>query len=915
MLDDTKELIQDGQGSPVPRQPINLQANVDEILKARITRAHATQWAQNLLYLTFDDSLDERCAEPMIIEDNDTQHGQCQQCQQKDSFRFVHMCSNHLCRSYGSQKKEAGERNCGDPCFHVSEHSCGHCRPLPLFPNEKVTRFRLRRFRNFCNHFVAVSYCWSSEKGRAVEDTGYEVVEEDGTVRNARASNNTIDRAVAFARENGFRLIWIDQECIEQTDPYKKELAIQAMDYVYAMAHTTIGLLHAELQQEHLDCLSRLLQSQSRPQQNIQRGGRRALTTPRPIDPSVLAEAVSLIVNDEWNARAWILQEAFASSGWMILLFPKAAPVDVRGGHLICPKVSLSELAVDIGTLRRCLHIACGMIQEAMGPAKPATPRGRTRGERLQRRKPKRGQGQGSGVPSADTAMALERVLYFHPGNVEASASVWINNSKPRRTCSAATALTYLRLRDLGRVADKLAIVANLCDYHLRLNTTELEKTQQSLATCMLTLSLVNGDFTLLTPQLYRGLPETSKPEYAAASEPEFSWLHSFSRHLQQIDSDIWNPYGYTTGLNAGSHKLSSEGLDLMGALWNVNQFVDMTMLQIKYADSWMKLCQQDHLTSSFRRSIRLATTHLLFEILQTLVSMDERQVADSILNSVSNWKWLRRQDAEPESMVESVDEFPPGLQVQHRRDMFSLDPSPDGRYHQCWVIDRIMEKGGLWVGSLIEATAEDGVTDMSTGPEANSRAPGTGLALEATTSTSGRQDLPRYEPLGEGEKTMLDRTSHHLGSMRVMSMMGMLISHLSEEQGDLDEQPTQAVDEDKRLFHLKMPRVLGPLAMAFASVKTDGRDRQGRRAIFDMDGTPNTDNLVLVPFQATLESIPRPPLRSLSVSWIVEPESRDQDAGDLCRDGRYVGRLRVRRMTKGMWRFARMPYGAYTII
>jgi hypothetical protein len=36
-------------------------------------------------------------------------------------------------------------------------------------------------------------------------------VEEDGTSRDMRASNSTIDRVVDFARENGFRMIWIDQ--------------------------------------------------------------------------------------------------------------------------------------------------------------------------------------------------------------------------------------------------------------------------------------------------------------------------------------------------------------------------------------------------------------------------------------------------------------------------------------------------------------------------------------------------------------------------------------------------------------------------------------------------------------------------------------------------------------------------------
>lgn len=89
-----------------------------------------------------------------------------------------------------------------------------------------VTKFRIRRLKpkgtkpselGICTHFVAVSYCWSSSSAQKSSETSmvseqYQVLEEDmKTVRPIRAPKDTIDRAVKFAAQNGFPMIWIDQ--------------------------------------------------------------------------------------------------------------------------------------------------------------------------------------------------------------------------------------------------------------------------------------------------------------------------------------------------------------------------------------------------------------------------------------------------------------------------------------------------------------------------------------------------------------------------------------------------------------------------------------------------------------------------------------------------------------------------------
>ncbi|KAJ4191745.1 hypothetical protein NW767_010893 [Fusarium falciforme] len=103
-----------------------------------------------------------------------------------------------------------------------------------------------------------------------------------------------------------------------------------------------------------------------------------------------------------------------------------------------------------------------------------------------------------------DPELTLKRIECFHPGEPGKATTIFAGTNKPRRTCNAAVALTFLKLRGLLRVPDKLAILANMCGYHVRFNTIELEKTQDSLGACVIALSVINNDFSLLVPEFYR---------------------------------------------------------------------------------------------------------------------------------------------------------------------------------------------------------------------------------------------------------------------------------------------------------------------------------------------------------------------------------------------------------------------------
>lgn len=73
----------------------------------------------------------------------------------------------------------------------------------------------------------------------------------------------------------------------------------------------------------------------------------------------------------------------------------------------------------------------------------------------------------------------LRRFTEFIPGDERSLEVKWTHTAgktKVRRSCSAAVALSYLRTKQNTHVPDRLAILANLCNYDIRLDTIELEK-------------------------------------------------------------------------------------------------------------------------------------------------------------------------------------------------------------------------------------------------------------------------------------------------------------------------------------------------------------------------------------------------------------------------------------------------------
>jgi len=219
MIDDTRE----PNGETDHGDDANFTAEVLQLVQLRTDRNDAYTWSKNLKLLALDDH-DGPVAELPTHHprSRDRPSWLCDRCGTGDSSERHHcvVCNNgnydlcSLCRELGCLDSSHTLYPV-EPTFSHAR-SCASCIALPPF-QQRTNSFRIVQQSSLpaspsgeCTHFVAVSYCWPQQ----IEDQSqgrYTVRDINGTVRPNRAPEKILDRAVAFAREAGFRFIWIDQ--------------------------------------------------------------------------------------------------------------------------------------------------------------------------------------------------------------------------------------------------------------------------------------------------------------------------------------------------------------------------------------------------------------------------------------------------------------------------------------------------------------------------------------------------------------------------------------------------------------------------------------------------------------------------------------------------------------------------------
>lgn len=430
-----------------------------------------------------------------------------------------------------------------------------------------------------------------------------------------------------------------------------------------------------------------------------------------------------------------------------------------------------------------------------------------------------------------------------------------------------------------------------------------------------------------------------------------------WTKQLHHVEAETLNPTGPTAGTTVAVSLISAQGLSLQGLLWKVDEFIGLPAIKDKYAEPWSRVsrARNDRNVDSnetehrmkpfpdptdFIRRCQLAATEILFEILMSLCEKGRKDVVNVILNSTSDCTW---RNPRGDACIESVDEFPEYLKVENRKGMFRLDEGPGGKFRQEWLIDRVLDQGGLWLARAMAPPL--GVAARKFGPAMVERAAAAG---QDTISPINSSSLRNISPF-------LTRTSVNAAGAFEPSLCEIDNVHstadprpklISLDRGGLP----QITSHSQAMFWTTLLTQKAKDPMAQHDEKREGMDADTSMqyrpalmtqnligvsllglpyapyAVFDIDGSTSDEVLVLTPHQHVLESIPRPDIRSLSISWVVEPINEGnvtdsieaevtKSTADLPEFSAATPKIRAKGMVRGMWNYSYMAHGRFDIV
>ncbi|KAF1978211.1 hypothetical protein BU23DRAFT_654685 [Bimuria novae-zelandiae CBS 107.79] len=103
--------------------------------------------------------------------------------------------------------------------------------------------------------WVSVSYCWAQPEPQECQRIPEYQILYGGSNKQSRYPKYPImvlHRAIRFAQSRNCQYVWIDQECINQSEPSDIEHHLQIMHRIYAESRWTVGVLSCEIPTQRL---------------------------------------------------------------------------------------------------------------------------------------------------------------------------------------------------------------------------------------------------------------------------------------------------------------------------------------------------------------------------------------------------------------------------------------------------------------------------------------------------------------------------------------------------------------------------------------------------------------------------------------------------------------------------------------
>ena len=357
------------------------------------------------------------------------------------------------------------------------------------------------------SQYVAVSWRWTGGNDLAPfgcdvrRNFNYKIQRPGREPHKSKFPSDYLERAILFAQEKKIDKLWVDVECIYQgpgDGDKDKELGVQIMDAVYGNSNLAVGLLTTGLiYQKEVTLLAELL------------SGHIFVDfadteTPRFKTGTAYLELQTLILrilSDSRWSRGWIFQEDHLASGRMTLLIPHSNDVTTRDLLYDFGKIP-GNLQMKVSAFRKTVTMFClaNIDSEFRWPNTEILAKAKQYNIWNHER-----------YKTAPFYRNKHRVRHWtdadHFSILRRNARVNYSNESVYPSTSSSI-LEDICHRDLFKMEDRVAIMANAAKYATRLDTRPtsilVKSEDYSLSAILLALVLLNGE--ILNHDMDRGI-------------------------------------------------------------------------------------------------------------------------------------------------------------------------------------------------------------------------------------------------------------------------------------------------------------------------------------------------------------------------------------------------------------------------
>lgn len=413
--------------------------------------------------------------------------------------------------------------------------------------------------------------------------------------------------------------------------------------------------------------------------------------------------------------------------------------------------------------------------------------------------------------------------------------------------------MTYLRGRGIQEPAVKLAIMANMCDYDVRIDTRKV-RCYQSLITAAMALALKNGDVSVLNPDLYESHGETSTPTLFGWCPPfkEKLLISTYLRGTQSRCPRITNVY-----------HIAKHGLKCPAILWKVEQRVDLSEVRAdRMLQSRWEMFRRLNIHDEKFQPVEDLISPIFLAIIRHLHNSGKTKLAKSI------WISIRCDDPEA-ARFDYNDRLPEDVEtllanetlLQRPVSLMQLHSNKIVGFQQLWLLERVMRDGAIWYVQAQPRKSEEQKRQDRQERFAEGR------PILSKIQDSSHSKAQRNELRLPGEINR--RQSNHESTTTDMGRSGISFSMRTPFSRTLMETFRTLPNDNRALispgaFYTVMT---GLIAASDGIRNVVEYDLAGEEAIFDVDGPC----LIAVPFDACLERFPHPPERCMRVCWLVD--------------------------------------------